>query len=207
MLGLSQWDTVADMTKFVNREKASSHPLAPGGLYVGVVKSMLSDGRVNVFVPRLNSHYGPLRIAGQSAITRIEPEQQVVLAFMNSGTSEIIVIADLDINPKIIKSTLDEDDTPVEIYRHPIQGNSATKLCLLLENETIGKLYEELVILIVGGTPYVKRMQYDEETTISVHGRLTFDAVLSDGHVVVSCEANNAGTYPYSLTTTRLISL
>lgn len=198
---------VADVSRIVNREKASSHPLAPGGLYIGIVKSLLTDGRVNVYVPRLNMMYGPLRIAGQSAITKIEPEQQVVIAFMNSGVSEVVVIADLDINPKILKSLLTEDDEAIDIYRYPVAGNSATKMSILVENSTVGKLYEELVGLLVDGVPYIKRLIHEEETTISIHNKLTFTTRIEDGHIIISCAANNASTYNYSVTATRLISL
>lgn len=80
------------MSVIVSRSKASSHPTRDGGIYIGVVKSVTPDGRVNVFIPKLGNTIGPLRVLNSSSTNPIQVDVQVLCAHTNASTTEMYVL-------------------------------------------------------------------------------------------------------------------
>lgn len=80
------------MAEVVNRNKASSHPTKPGGIYVGVVKSSTPDGRVYVYIPRLANTLGPMRVLNSTVDTIPTVGTQVLCAHIDMSTAEMYVL-------------------------------------------------------------------------------------------------------------------
>ena len=75
--------------KFINREKASSHPLAAGGVFEGVVKSFV-NGRPVVFVKQLKCTYADVNFIGNSTRTKLVKDDQVICTFIDNELSTYI---------------------------------------------------------------------------------------------------------------------
>lgn len=80
------------MANYVNRDKASAHPTKPGGIYVGVVKSVTPDGKVFVQIPYLGNTTGPLRVLNGSVNNPLTVNAQVLCAYTNMSSSEMYVL-------------------------------------------------------------------------------------------------------------------
>lgn len=75
----------------INFEKASSHPLRPGGVYVGNVVSFVS-GRPTVFVQELGVTYTDVDFVGSTKSYKLKTGDQVLCTFINNETREIYVL-------------------------------------------------------------------------------------------------------------------
>lgn len=80
------------MVNVVSRSKASSHPSPMGGIYVGVVKTVATDGRVFVSIPKLGNTIGPLRVANSDINTPLVIGEQVLCAYTSMSNDEMYVI-------------------------------------------------------------------------------------------------------------------
>ena len=78
------------MVNVVNRSKASSHPSPMGGIYVGIVKTVASDGRVFVSIPKLGNTIGPLRVANSNTNSPLVADEQVLCAFTSMSNDEML---------------------------------------------------------------------------------------------------------------------
>ena len=77
--------------KFINREKASSHPLAAGGVFEGVVKSFV-NGRPVVFVKQLKCTYADVNFIGNSTRTKLVKDDQVICTFIDNELSTLYIL-------------------------------------------------------------------------------------------------------------------
>lgn len=192
-------------TPFINRQKASSHTMPPGGLYVGVVKSVLRDGTVNVFIPRLGINYGPLRIAGQSAVSIIQPNQQVVCAFLNSGVTEVVVISTLDKSPIVVSGEFDTSPGPTDVYVTPINDHKIMKFAAAFAIDVSGSeatSYIEFVINFgIGGPGYGILAQAGSTMPF---GGITMGNRVENGNLYITCSTGNS---PVRVRITRLLAL
>lgn len=73
----------------VNRFKASSHPTKADGVYLGVVKRVLPDGKAYVYIPKLANTLGPMRSAFNFLLSE---ENRVLCAFVGGSTEEMYII-------------------------------------------------------------------------------------------------------------------
>lgn len=78
------------MSNLISRTKASSHPTPSGGIYVGLVKTVNTDGRVHVTIPKLGHTLGPMRVANSNK--RLTAGTQVLCAYINMSNDEMYVI-------------------------------------------------------------------------------------------------------------------
>jgi hypothetical protein len=197
------------MSPFINRQKASSHTMPPGGVYVGIVQSVLQNGTVNVFIPRLGINYGPLRIAGQSAINKIQKDQQVICSFLNSGVTEVVVIATLDMNPAVVSGEYITNPDPVNIYTCPYNSEKVMKFSAsfsigLETGPARPVVYKEFVLIFDTQTsPYLSEVQ-SIGTDLFFSG-ITLDFAIANNFINITCETGS--TLPVSITTTRLFGL
>lgn len=83
------------MSSIINRSKGSSHPTPPGGIYVGVVKTVAQDGRVYVSVPKLGNTIGPIRVANANINKKLTPGTQVLCAYINVSNDEMYVLGNI----------------------------------------------------------------------------------------------------------------
>lgn len=83
------------MSSIVNRVKASSHPTAPGGIYVGSVKTVAQDGRVYVTIPKLGNTIGPIRVANSNLNKKLTVGTQVLCAYTNMTNEEMYVLGNI----------------------------------------------------------------------------------------------------------------
>jgi hypothetical protein len=77
--------------KFINREKASSHPLAAGGVFEGVVKSFV-NGRPVVFVKQLKCTYADVDFIGNSTRTKLVKDDKVICTFIDNELSTLYIL-------------------------------------------------------------------------------------------------------------------
>lgn len=80
------------MVNVVNRDKASSHPSPMGGIYVGIVKTVVADGRVFVSIPKLGNTIGPLRVINSNINNPLVADEQVLCAFTSMSNDEMYVL-------------------------------------------------------------------------------------------------------------------
>ena len=79
----------------VNRTKASSHPTRPDGIYLGVVKRVLPDKKVYVYIPKLSNTIGPMKVVNTIGGFQISEGNRVLCANVGGGTEEMYVIGHL----------------------------------------------------------------------------------------------------------------
>jgi hypothetical protein len=79
----------------VSRTKASSHPTRPDGIYLGVVKRVLPDGKVYVYVPKLANTIGPMQVVNTISGFQISEGNRVLCGNVGGGTEEMYVIGHL----------------------------------------------------------------------------------------------------------------
>jgi hypothetical protein len=195
------------MSTFINRQKASSHTMPPGGIYLGVVKSIFENGTVTVFIPRLGINYGPLRIAGQSSISKVEPEQQVICGFLNSGVTEVIVISTLDQNPSVVNDEYVLHPEPVDVYRIKITSESVMKFAISIENAHFGTrsiVYKELIIIFDETSPYIEETA-SYGSTLPLGGDFSFDIRTEGQYFYITCLMTEP--IPTRIKATRLFTL
>jgi hypothetical protein len=192
------------MSPFVNRQKASSHTMPPGGVYVGIVQSVLQNGTVNVFIPRLGINYGPLRIAGQSAISKIQKDQQVVCSFLNSGVTEVVVIATLDANPMVASSEYVAYPDAVDVYVCPYNNEKTIKFSTSFSTGDGSVVYREFVIIFDRVVePYLTEV-VSVGTDFPFLG-ITIDFRVENNLIYITCLTGSDS--PVSITATRLFGL
>lgn len=75
----------------VDRNKASSHPLAPGRFYFARVTNVYENGKVNIHVPELGTSYGPLFPIGATTPSQYSVNDTVVCSFTNEFFTEMLV--------------------------------------------------------------------------------------------------------------------
>lgn len=80
------------MASEVSRRKASSHPTPPGGIYVGIVKSVTPNERVYVQIPKLGVTAGPMRVLNAEIGKPPSVGSQVLCAYTNMSNNEMYVI-------------------------------------------------------------------------------------------------------------------
>lgn len=85
------------MTVGINRVKASSHPTPIGGVYLGVVKTVLPDGKVYVYIPKFSNTVGPMRVTNQISGDAIAQDDRVICSHIGGGSEEMYVIGHLKI--------------------------------------------------------------------------------------------------------------
>jgi hypothetical protein len=78
----------------VNRIKASSHPLQPGGVYIGVVRyhDSQNTGRPTIFVPQLGVTFKDVEYVGNTTRGSLKANDRVLCTFIDMETSEIFII-------------------------------------------------------------------------------------------------------------------
>lgn len=80
------------MTVGINRTKASSHPTREDGIYLGVVKRVLPNGKAFVYIPKLSNTLGPMRVANIVGNSSLQENSNVLCAHVGGGTEEMYVI-------------------------------------------------------------------------------------------------------------------
>jgi hypothetical protein len=192
------------MSPFINRQKASSHTMPPGGVYVGIVQSVLQNGTVNVFIPRLGINYGPLRIAGQSAINKIQKDQQVICSFLNSGVTEVVVIATLDANPVVVSSEYVAYPDAVDVYVCPYNNEKTIKFSASFSIGDGSVVYREFVIIFDRVVePYLTEF-VSVGTDFPFLG-ITIDFRVENNLIYITCLTGSDS--PVSIAVTRLLGL
>lgn len=79
----------------VNRFKASSHPTRQDGVYLGIVKRVLPDGKVYVYIPKLANTLGPMRVANMIQGGTILENNRVICGNVGGGSEEMYVLSHL----------------------------------------------------------------------------------------------------------------
>jgi hypothetical protein len=79
-------------SSFISRTKGSSHPTPPGGIYVGIIKTVARDGRVYVTIPKLGNTIGPMRVLNLNLSDKPKIGTQVLCAYTNMSNEEMYVI-------------------------------------------------------------------------------------------------------------------
>lgn len=104
------------MSSIINRQKGSSHPTPPGGMYVGIIKTVAQDGRVYVTIPKLGNTIGPIRVVNLNLSNKPTIGTQVLCAYTNMQNDEMYVLG--KITPSIIESDSSNIDggEPDSIY-------------------------------------------------------------------------------------------
>ena len=77
--------------KFINRNKSSSHPLMAGGVYEGIVKSVV-NGRPVVFVKQLKCTYSDVNFVGNSTRRKLLIGDQVLCTFIDNELSTLYIL-------------------------------------------------------------------------------------------------------------------
>lgn len=75
----------------VNRGKASSHPLQPGAVYIGVIKAFI-DSRATVQVPQLGCVFKDVEFLNNTTRGILAKNDRVLCTFINLETSELFII-------------------------------------------------------------------------------------------------------------------
>lgn len=81
------------MSNFINRSKGSSHPVKPGGTYLGIVKRVVDSRRVSVYIPRLDTTLPSVEVFGNSPGQFPAVDDRVVCEFLNNGTFDVVCSA------------------------------------------------------------------------------------------------------------------
>jgi len=78
----------------INVTKGSSHPLVPGGVYIGVIRWHDSNptSLPTVFVPQLGCTYTKVNYLNNSTRTIYQPNDRVLCTFIDLETQEIFVL-------------------------------------------------------------------------------------------------------------------
>lgn len=79
----------------IDRFKASSHPTRADGIYLGVIKRILPDGRVYVYIPKLSNTVGPMRVTNAIEGT-VATNNRVICAHVGGGTEEMYVVGNVE---------------------------------------------------------------------------------------------------------------
>jgi len=75
----------------INKNKASSHPLRPGGVYIGVIKAFV-DSRATVQVPQLGCVFKDVDFVNSSTRNVLAKNDRVLCTFIDQETSELFII-------------------------------------------------------------------------------------------------------------------
>jgi len=75
----------------INRNKASSHPLKPGGVYIGIVKAFVNS-RATVQVPQLGCVFKDVDFINSSTRSVLAKNDRVLCTFIDQETSELFII-------------------------------------------------------------------------------------------------------------------
>jgi hypothetical protein len=78
------------MADYINRAKGSSHPREPGGTYLGVVKNIVENNKVIVYIPSLGATFGPMYVASWKL--PLKSGQQVLCTFLDHSLSEVYAV-------------------------------------------------------------------------------------------------------------------
>lgn len=98
----------------VNRTKASSHPTRPDGIYLGVVKRVLPNNKVYVYIPKLSNTVGPMQVVNTISGFQISEGNRVLCANVGGGTEEMYVIGHLaqqvstDVSAEVVQQISNE---------------------------------------------------------------------------------------------------
>jgi hypothetical protein len=95
------------MSPIISRTKGSSHPTPPGGIYVGIIKTVAQDGRVYVRIPKLGNTVGPIRVANLNLKNKPTVGTQVLCAYIDMSNNEMYVlgtITPIDVFTPVITS-------------------------------------------------------------------------------------------------------
>jgi hypothetical protein len=79
----------------INRTKASSHPTRRDGIYLGVVRRVLPNNKVYVYIPKLSNTVGPMQVVNTIEGFQISEGNRVICANVGGGTEEMYVIGHL----------------------------------------------------------------------------------------------------------------
>ena len=79
----------------INRFKASSHPTKADGVYLGVVKRVLPDGKAYVYIPKLANTLGPMRVANMIQGGTIAEGNRVICGNVGGSSEEMYVLGHL----------------------------------------------------------------------------------------------------------------
>ena len=85
------------MTVGINRTKASSHPSRVDGVYLGVVKRVLPDNKVYVYIPKFSNTIGPMRVTNLVSSDLIVEGDRVLCTYVGGSNEEMYVVAHLKI--------------------------------------------------------------------------------------------------------------
>lgn len=81
------------MSNIINRQKGSSHPVKPGGTYLGIVKRVLPNRSVSVYVPRLDTTLQSVEVFTNIPGQFPSVNDRVVCTFLNNSTFDVICSA------------------------------------------------------------------------------------------------------------------
>ena len=79
----------------INRTRASSHPTRADGIYLGVVRRVLPNNKVYVYIPKLSNTIGPMQVVNTIEGFQISEGNRVICANVGGGTEEMYVIGHL----------------------------------------------------------------------------------------------------------------
>lgn len=77
--------------RFINKQKASSHPLMAGGVYEGIVKSFV-NGRPVIFVKQLKCTYADVNFIGNSTRTKLIKDDLVLCTFIDNELNTLYIL-------------------------------------------------------------------------------------------------------------------
>ena len=109
----------------INRIKASSHPLVPGAVYIGVVRWHDSQptSLPTIFVPQLGCTYTKVNYLNNSTRTVYAPNDRVLCTFIDLETQEIFVLGGFNKKQDVFagkvkfNSLIDELQTQINALR------------------------------------------------------------------------------------------
>lgn len=193
---MSMFEDVAP--SFVNRSKATSSRLQPGGIYVGIVTRLVTPNKVYVKVPKLGgiNEYGPCVIVG--AIPSID--DFVLVGFLDNKMSELVSFGTFSKHPptmEYLNGVLDE--------KAPINNPSFTGTVSLPSATSIGNVSSTEIGYVDGVTSSIQTQinaKADKYWTIVDNPNTSLTLDLTHVSDVVECSSSSATTVTIPAETT-----
>lgn len=97
----------ARRTNQVNRNKGSSHPTQPGGVYIGTVRyhDSQNNGLPTVFVQQLGCTYNNVKYLNNSKRLNLKANDQVLCTFVNLELNDIYILGSFNTKTDVFAGT------------------------------------------------------------------------------------------------------
>ena len=180
------------MSTIVNRNKGSSHALIPGGTFTGVVRKVLPNGFLTVYIPRLATTYSPIEfLSGSVAISPREGDK-VACCFLNSGTTDLVCIS-FGSSIAQIKTTLVTVNTPVTLDTFSVSEFSSIKYEVFMSQSTGSKVG---TLVVISNQSSTDDNFHADASVGTFNGSVSFShSAVLNGICSVNVQLNQANTH------------